>query len=124
MKLAPKLTAVVAEAVAVVAVVVVAVVVVAVVVVAAVVTAAVVTAVAVAAVAVVGTNNPVRSKKSDARYWLFNNSGLKESWHRITPPFCLAKKSKIEELPVHFQIYFLQFFVFVKKSHCMASNPA
>ena len=86
-----------------------------------VVVAAVVTA---AAVAVVGTNNPVLSKKLDARYWLFNNSGLKESWHRITPPFCLAKKSKIEELPVHFQIYFLQFFVFIKKSHCIASNPA
>jgi hypothetical protein len=94
MKLAPKLTAVVAEAV--VAVVVVAAVVVAAVVVAAVVTAVVVTAVAVAAVAVavVGTNNPVLSKKLDARYWLFNNSGLKESWHRITPPFCLAKKAK------------------------------
>ena len=124
MKLAPKLTAVVAEAV--VAVVVVAAVVVAVVVVAVVVVAAVVTAVAAVAVAVavVGTNNPVRSKKSDARYWLLNNSGLKEIWHRITPPFCLAKKSKIEELPVHFQIYFLQFFVFIKKSHCMASNPA
>jgi hypothetical protein len=91
MKLAPKLTAVVAEAV--VAVVVVAAVVVAAVVAAAVVTAVVVTAVAVA-VAVVGTNNPVLSKKLDARYWLFNNSGLKESWHRITPPFCLAKKAK------------------------------
>ena len=92
MKLAPKLTAVVAEAV--VAVVVVAAVVVAAVVAAAVVTAVVVTAVAAVAVAVVGTNNPVLSKKLDARYWLFNNSGLKESWHRITPPFCLAKKAK------------------------------
>ena len=87
MKLAPKLTAVVVVAVAVVAVAVVAVVVVAV----AVVAAAVVTA---AAAVVVGTNNPVLSKKLDARYWLFNNSGLKESRHRITPPFCLAKKAK------------------------------
>ncbi len=92
MKLAPKLTAVVAEAVVAV-VVVVAAVVVAAVVAAAVVTAAAVVVTAVA-VAVAGTNNPVLSKKLDARYWLFNNSGLKESWHRITPPFCLAKKAK------------------------------
>ncbi len=86
MKLAPELTAVVVVAVVAVAVVAVAVAVVAAV--------AVVTVVAVAAVAVVGTNNPVRSKKSDARYWLFNNSGLKENRHRLTPPFCLAKKAK------------------------------
>ncbi len=89
MKLAPELTAVVAEADEVV----VAVVVVAAVVVAAVVTAVVVTAVAVA-VAVVGTNNPVLSKKLDARHCSFNNSGLKENRHRITGPFCLTKKAK------------------------------
>jgi len=34
-------------------------------------------------VAVVGTNNPVLLKKLDARYYSFNNSGLKESRHRI-----------------------------------------
>ena len=97
MKLAPKLTAVVA----VVAVAVVVVVVVVAVVVVAVVTAAVAAVAAVAAAAVVtaaavvvGTNNPVLSKKLDAHYWLFNNSGLKESRHRITPPFCLTKKAK------------------------------
>jgi hypothetical protein len=47
-----------------------------------------------AAVVVVGTNNPVLLKKLDARYYSFNNSGLKESRHRITLPFCLAKKAK------------------------------
>ena len=93
MKLAPKLTAVVVVAVV---AVVVAVAAVAAVAVAAVAVAAVaaVAAVVTAAVVVVGTNNPVLSKKLDARYWLFNNSGLKESRHRITPPFCLAKKAK------------------------------
>jgi hypothetical protein len=77
MKLAPELTAVVVVAVVVVAVAV-----------------AVVTVAAVAAVAVVGTNNPVLSKKLDTRHCSFNNSGLKESRHRLTPPFCLAKKAK------------------------------
>jgi len=90
MKLAPKLTAVVVVAVVAVVVAVVAVAVVAV----AVVVVAAVAAVVTAAVVVVGTNNPVLSKKLDARYWLFNNSGLKESRHRITPPFCLATKAK------------------------------
>jgi hypothetical protein len=89
MKLAPKLTAVVVVVVAVavaVVVVVVAVVVVAVVTaaVAVVAVAAVVTA---AAVVVVGTNNPVLSKKLDSRHCSFNNSGLKENWHRITALF-------------------------------------
>jgi hypothetical protein len=78
MKLAPELTAVVVVAVVAVAVAAV----------------AVVTVAAVAAVAVVGTNNPVLSKKLDARHCSFNNSGLKESRHRLTPPFCLAKKAK------------------------------
>ena len=71
-----------------------AVVVVAVVAVAVVAVAAVAVVTAAAAVAAVGTNNPVLSKKLDARHCSFNNSGLKESRHRLTPPFCLAKKAK------------------------------
>jgi Tfp pilus assembly major pilin PilA len=111
MKLAPKPTAVVVAVVAVaVAVVAVAVVVVA---------AAVVTA----AVVVVGTNNPVLLKKLDARYYSFNNSGLKESRHRITLPFCLTKKAKKRSYRYTFkQIVLLQFFAFIKSSYCIASK--
>jgi hypothetical protein len=112
MKLAPKPTAVVVAVVAVA----VAVVAVAVVVVAA---AVVVTA----AVVVVGTNNPVLLKKLDARYYSFNNSGLKESRHRITLPFCLTKKAKKRSYRYTFkQIVLLQFFAFIKSSYCIASK--
>ena len=81
MKLAPKLTAVIAEE-ADVAV--------------AVAVAAAAAVVVTAVVAAVGTNNPVLSKKLDARRFSFNNSGLEESRHRrrMTTPFCLAKISK------------------------------